>query len=710
MGQIFVDNTATWAGGLFTSAEPDRIPPNSYPYALNNALYSLADGQAIPGKRPGAQLHTAIPLTGSPSITGQFEFPKVEAGSVTLQHVVTNSAGKFCVVNTSGGIDIELAGWTPTYSYPDFEAASNRLYIVDGTSAKKWTGSLLQNFGIVKPTDTDWGTPVDVTSLGGMTFNSTYEIALTYYNSSTGTESSRSSSKSLTTSNDGNNTHHITLTLNSPTDSQVDKIRVYIRKTSLSFLFTMVAEVAYNIGSYDINVTDEQINNQIIVAPGTTQNDPPPSGVRYLALHEGRMFASDGADTFYSELNKPENFSGAAISGISRDGQATTGLLAVNGQLLIFKRDSVWVVYGSDPQTWSVRLLVADIGCVSHRSISQAESVVFWWAEQGPVAWASDIPDTIGQKLIAPTIHQSVINSTAYELICSAADLVDQKVHFAYPSSASTRADKLLTFNFRVGKFEGISDPIDVASLATVSDSSGRPWVFIGNHNGQLLKYGRGTNDGLPDSSPSSGTFTATTTTQSTLSLSGLLPAGSLPTSNGSLLERKITVLDSLGRPVSVWRARITANTATDITVSPAIGQLSVGSVYTVYIASPDWQLDTIWYDAKFPFHKKRYEWLYLGLRTASANTAAQIDIFTDFSTTRNFVRQLYGSGASVTADWDGTWGSATWSTLRATVARRVRLATSGQAIRARIRNHVSTEAIALLHLAIRGELLRDKR
>ena len=56
MGQIFLDQTSTWAGGLFTSAEPDRIPENSFPFAKNNALYSTADGQAIPGTRAGSAL------------------------------------------------------------------------------------------------------------------------------------------------------------------------------------------------------------------------------------------------------------------------------------------------------------------------------------------------------------------------------------------------------------------------------------------------------------------------------------------------------------------------------------------------------------------------------------------------------------------------------------------------------------------------------
>lgn len=718
MGQPFVEQSISWAGGLYTSVEPDRLPKDSYPRAKNNALYSLGDGNAVPGKRLGmGQIHNITNLNGIP--TGQFEYTRIDGGSLTRQHVITNvqqggggSIGYVSVIDTAGNILVNNSNWTATYSYPDFETANNRLFIVDGSSAKKWNGTTLQNFGIARPTDVDWGTPTDVTSGGSMSFNSEYEIALTYYNSDSGAESSRSPEKIITTANDSNNTHRITITLNSPTDSQVDKIRIYIRKTGLSTIFTQVAEVAYNAGSYTIDVDDEDINNQIIRAPGTDTNDPPPSGVRFLTLHEGRMFVSDGLNVYYSEVNKPEAFSTRrVIAGVSRDGARVSALAAGPTQLLIFKQDSVWAVYGSDPQTWIVRLIIRDIGCISHRSITTSENIFYWWSENGPVAWAGDSVDAIGQRYLAPDIHPSQINGTSYELICAAADLTDQKIHFAYPSSSNTRADLIATFNYRLGRWEGISDPMDVASLGVAQDSSGRPWVFLGNYAGKLFKCGRGSNDGLPDGSPSSGTFVATGTTQSSITLSNLTPSGSLPTTNGALIERKITVVDSLGRPVSVYRARITNNTSSAIDVSPAIGQLTVGSTYTVYIAAPDWQLDTIWYDGGVPFVKKRFEWLYLGLRVNDSTTAAQIDFYKDFQDSRVFVRPLYGTGSASDVDWDpATWDSATWSSLQPTTPRRLRLGISGQNLRARFRNHKPNETIAVLHLGLRGEFLRDKR
>jgi hypothetical protein len=581
--------------------------------------------------------------------------------------------------------------------------------MVVGTSSKKWTGSVLQNFGIVRPVDTDWGAPTDVPAVGGsMPHSSEYEFAITYYNSTSGHESSRSEGKFVTTSSNGTNDHAITIAFNTPTDTQVDKVRFYIRKTGLSTIFTQVVEVNANAASVTIDVTDEQINNQIIPAPGTSSNNPPPSGARYLALHEGRLFVSDGNDIYYSQINKPEAFGGDAISGVSRDGQPVTGLLATQGQLLIFKQDSVWGVLGSDPQTWSVRLLIPDIGCVSHRSIVEIEGVIFWWSEQAPVAWDGGSPDPIGKRYLAPTFHPSGINSTSYPLICAAPDITDQRVHFAYPSASANRADLIATFNYRVGTWEGISDPMDVASFGVASDGSSRPWVFLGNHNGQLNKCGRGSTDGLPTGSPHTGTFVASATTQSAITLT---LSGSLPTTDGSLLERKITVVDALGRPVPIYRARITANTGSAITVSPAIGQLTVGATYTVYIGSPDWQLDTLWFDSAAPFFRKRYEWLYLALRVSDVNTAARIDIFSDFSDDRDFIRTLYGNGTPITVSWDAaTWDSATWSALGAVPARRIRMGLAAQALKARFRNHIPNETIALLHLGLRGEFLRDKR
>jgi hypothetical protein len=708
----FLDQTKTWAGGLVTSAEADRLPKDAYPYARNTALYSAADGQAIPGKRLGmGQMHNTTVFTGG-QVTGQVEFRQVSGGSVNKQHVCTTLGGNIAVVDTNGNFT-EVSGWTPTLSYPDMKSANNRLFMVDGTSAKKWTGSALQNFGIVRPIDTDWTLSTGI-SVGTMPPDSEYHVAITYYNSSTGHESSRSIDKSVATANDGNSVHALTVTLNTPTDTQVDKIRIYIRKVGLGSTFTQTAEVASNIGGYTVDVTDTQINNQILKAPGLSSNDPPPTGIRYLALHEGRLFVSDGSDIFYSDINKPEAFSTLrSIAAVSRDGQAVTGLAAVKDQLLIFKQDSIWAVFGSDPQTWQVRLVVPDIGCVSHRSIVVVEGTVFFWSEQGPYSWdVGGRPDPIGKRFVSPTVHSSAVNFTNHQAICAAVELVDQKVHFAYPSASSTRADLILTFNYRVGGFEAINDPMDVASMATVSDGADRPWVFIGSYNGLLFKCGVNNYDGLPAGATHSGTFTAATTQHTSITLGSVLPAAStLPTTNGGVVERKITVVDSLGRPVSSSRARITANTAGALTVEPAIGQLTVGEVYTVYIASPDWQLDTHWYDADMPFVRKRYEWLYLGLRSASATTFAAIDLFTDFSSTAAFARALSAQGVVTDVTWqDALWTDATWAGISAAPARRLRIGLPGQVVKARFRNHVPNQAIALTHTGIRGEILRDKR
>lgn len=712
MGAVFQQWWEDWGNGAITSLQPDQIPATSYPRARNTELVSVGQGQAIVAKRRGCRLSNTVPVTGDTAILGQFDYHRVSGGSGTHQHLLWSANGQLDEKDLNGNLTAITTGLASNL-YPSVVTANNRCYWVNGVDRKKFDGLTVANLGLARPATSEWGTPFDVTTGGTMPPGATYEIALTYGNSVHGTESSRSEEKAVTTATDASNTHQLVVNWTTPADSQVDKVFVYVRKTNpvLNTVFLRAAEFAASALTGLINTPDATINQLVLLAPGPSQNDPPPLGVRYLAFHEGRLFAADDYNVYYSSITAQ----GAQIEAFDTeagyepinpgDGQRITGLYVAHEMLLVFKESSVWSIFGSDPSTWEIRRIIADIGCISHRSILTAENTSFWWSAQGPVSWSgSGEPQLIGKILLAPTVDPTGVVYASPLLFHAAADVVNQRVLFAVPSSGQDRADSIIPFNYRLSRWEATSwDPVDPASLATVADANGRPWVFLGSHAGYLFRLSDGTNDGLPAGTTSRGTFVAAAT--STLTITDATAAF------GTLVERKVTVVDSTGMPVSTWRARITSNTGTVLTLATAVGQLTVGATYTYYVGGPDWQWDSKWEDFDDPFWRKRFEFLYLSLVEGDPDSSVYADLAFDYSEDASKVRSIQINTVTAgTGVWNSSqWNAATWGELQPSDLARERIARTGRAWRVRLRNHEPDASVILRKLGIRAERLTDK-
>jgi hypothetical protein len=294
-------------------------------------------------------------------------------------------------------------------------------------------------------------------------------------------------------------------------------------------------------------------------------------------------------------------------------------------------------------------------------------------------------------------------------LIHAAVDVVNQRVLFGVPTSGEDRADAILPWNYRLQRWESSGwDPIDPASLGEFSDSNGRSWVYLGSHAGQLFRLSDGTNDGLPAGTTSSGTFVAAATTATTITDAG----ATFTTTGGALVERKVTVVDSRGVPVSSHRARVTSNTGTALTLNQQVGQLTVGDTYTYYVGGPDWQWDFRWEDFGDPFFKKRFEFLYLMLTVGDVNSNVYADLAFDYLTESSRIKTIaidtVSSGSGI---WDQSlFDQATWGSLVVGDTNRERVARTGKVWRVRLRNHAPNASVVLRKLGMRAERLTDKR
>lgn len=700
MPKVLYQVQENWAGGVNTSGQPDAIGDDSSPRARNTALAFISKGRAVMQKRRGMSTMNASPTGGSnPAVIGQREFRKLASGVFTNYHVLVTNVGRVETISTNGTVTNISTALTTGDLYPDFATANNLLFIVNGTDKKKFNGTVLQNFGITAPASAP--TLADSGVAGSP--NGTYEARVTFYNSATGAESSAGpTSGTVTVASKKIDFSSIPTSA----DSQVTSRKLYLRNTSTQANFYLATTINDNTTTtYQYNAADSTL---ITLGPDTAENNPPPSGIKYLATHRSRLFAADDTTLYYSKVLFPEAFDPDFTESVNpNDGQKITAIHAAHDVLIIFKSSSMYVLVGDDPNDWSIRLVDSDIGCVSHRSVVTVEGRTYFWSEQGPMVWDGEgKPVPIGLPYIASTISADNLGFVSLSIICAAPDLTRQRVMFAVPGEGQVRNTLILPFNYRLGVWESdIWDPIDVASLGVADDANGQPWVFIGGYGGQVFKWWNADNDGVASGTTMSGTFVAGATSVSTITDAG----AAFDTTGNGLKERKVTVIDSNGLQVGSIRPHITSNTATSVTLHVSVTGLTIGATYTYTIGGPAFELDTPWNDFSLPFHKKRYEFLFIEALSTGSSVNVTCDMAFNHDTSTGMTRSLTFTTTAPSAEWgSGIWDSSSWGT-QANVTTRKRVGRTGKNHRVRLRNLYPNQSVTVLKIGAQAALMTVK-
>lgn len=696
------DELSNWAQGVVTSASADQLPAGASPRGYNTFLTQLGEGTALMGKRMGAVTLNATPLTGSPGIIGGFQFKKQDGSN---QEVLVSDTGRFDKLNSDGTTTvINATGFTSGVHYPIFSVANDLLFIVNDVDQKKYNGTTLSAFGIVRP-----GAPTASAVAGGAMVVGTYDLALSYYNSSTGNESSLSDFTTVSTS--GANLK-INVSWSTPADPQVTHVRVHIRfQAQGANTYQVVAgatpapaangfPVATTATALDVSLA--QYSAFIILAPGTSENNPPPSGAQGPIWHQSRMFMFDSGNLYYSNIKNntafPEAFNTNNVQPVNpNDGDTIVGLVSAFGRLFVFKRFSFYQLSGTDPNSWFVSLVSNDFGLSSMRSVVFAEGALYWWGgAKGLCAYdGSGQPVSLGKQFLSTAIAGDVLNHIGLTSVSAAVDQANQTLLFAVPEFGTTRNTRIIPFNYRLRRFASeLWNPFDTYALWVAEDSTHLISIRMGGYAGQAFNWWVGANDGVPSGS-SHGTITSTTNTTLTDSAATFLTTG------GKLIERYVYAVSSDRR--TVQRRRIIANTATVLTISAA-WDTNPNSTYTYVVGGIDFQLDTPWMLSAAGFVKKRFEFLLSETSSLDAGAQLDVDLFVsmdDAVPKRTFSFPLVSSGANydaATSLYDAVnyaGNSITYSKLRC--------ATVGKAWRARFRNLQANTTVLISRVAMQS-------
>lgn len=699
MGKILYHVQDNWAGGVNTAAQPDQVGPITSPRALNTALAFTSVGTAAIGKRRGMSVMNTTPTTGEEAIQGQYEFRLLSGGAFTKYHILIDSTGALYTMDTDGVVTtVDASALGPIGYFPSFATMNNLCFMAIGSAQKKFNGTSVQAFGIVEPSTA----PTLAVGAAG-TPNGTYESRVTFYNSATGHESSAGPTSGTVTVV----SQRITFSsIPVSADTQVTSRKVYLRNTATMANFYLATTISDNVTTtYSHNAADSTL---ITLGPDTAENDPPPATVKFLAVHRSRMFAADDTALYYSKVSFPESFDPDFTEPVNpNDGQAITGIHAAHDVLIIFKSSSMYALVGDGPDDWAIRLVDPDIGTTSHRSVVTVEGRTYFWSEQGPMVWDGEgRPTPIGRPLIEATIAPAELNGELLIHVAAAADLAYQRVMFAVPSVGQTKLDLILPYNYRLGVWESEQwDPVNVGSFGVADDDVGRPWVFIGSNAGQVFKWWNADVDGVADGTTTTGTFVATDVTMTSITDT----AASFDITGGGLVERKVTFLDPDGRAIGGMRRYVTANTATVLSLSSAINDLVTGYTYTYIIGGPAFELDNAWGYFDLPFHKKRYEFLFVEAITSSDSVVIICDIAFNYDQNPGQSHDLEFVVTSTSSVWDSAiWDSSIFADVQ-NIGVRKRVGKTGKSYRVRLRNYYPNQPMLVTKVGMQAALMTTK-
>ena len=649
--------------GVVTSVLKDRLPDGASPESKNSQFYNIGPERAIFGTRAGCTVQNTTSVGAA--IISQY-FLNTDLNNV---HLLVDSDGDLKKIVSGTVSDIDATLFTELDNQFSWQTVNNYAYVVNGEDKFKTEGTTAYNFGIEQPNSGDWG--FGIVPVGGVIPDGTYDAVITYYNANTGYEGPISAIKTVTI----NPTDRLRVNLPSIStidDPQVTHSRIYLRRQATQSEFYFVAAgatpassgtdgwaVGVGTTSVDIDATSAQIAAFRIKANGENENYAPPDGTKFIANHKGRMFAATDTEIYWSKPGQPEAFNVIDDSLLvgEDDGEVITGMVEFKDLLVIFKQGSTYVLVGTDPATWEIELIDKTVGCTSYNGIGHFDNRLFWMSLGGPRMWAGTLGaiTDITTELIGPNFDEDHIDPEDLANSIVIGHPIQNYVAWAVTPTGESRNSKIIPFNFKTNRWMASEwNMVDVRSSTVVLDSDGRPWPMVGDYDGTIYKVGMGDDDGVPLGEDPTGLVTASSST--TLTNSAATWASNV------LIGRYVYVWNDNNGLRIIQRRRITANTSTQLTITPAFDSLpNVGDNYSLGGIFFDWRNG--FRSGGGPFYRKRIEFLFLEAATPAGALPIDVEIYTDLDSDTPVMsrRVIVGAGDA----WDeGEWDEMKWATF----------------------------------------------
>lgn len=419
-----------------------------------------------------------------------------------------------------------------------------------------------------------------------------------------------------------------------------------------------------------------------------------------------RMYYAVGDKVYFSKPYLSNSVPVENFYRIARDGQPITCLLNIgNNALLIGKKRSIYLL-PDDPATGALPQVFNTLhGVLNHRSASIVDNSVFF-IDQSARPYLLDPTELanrerrvryIGRRLANTFNSISKDPAATKHIKCESVIIEDRKQWMvSIPLTSTTKTDAICVLDLMAPPSPDQDEPgswnpwtiLSAGTLKVWPDSNGIPRLWRGDFNGFMWRQLIGAGDGAQINGTSTGSNIATTLNDTNQALTV-----------NDLIGVDVLIIAGKG---SGQRSTITANTATQLVVSPAwntipnnTSQYSIGGI--------DNQMFTNWKKITSHEDTKRL-WFLLFNFSKSGNYAAKLYVQTDFDTSLSNATVLTILISSNNSQWGFLiWGQGVWGGLSST-SEKVELDKYFNHIRLGIVNQNAGQPIFLNGLSVSAQ------
>lgn len=359
-------------GGLNNKYEPIILEHNESPDCLNVVFddlggvqtrqgYTVLNTAAI-GSNPCDGLYTANWNNGNQSMLAWFGTDMYVLSGTTFQ-TVPSAEGVYVTGTAKNAVMYQ-----------------NVVFIGDGNDpAYKYDEEVFTRHGIEQASQVaDGGTRTSAGTLAG-----DYNYAVAFVNTQVVAGDISTGSVTIVASAAGESVLLSGIPV-PPQSYGVDAKWLYrtIEGSGVSGAYYFVSTLPVSATTY----TDSIASSALGVEAANDQGKPPP--YEFCITHQERLFCNSSQDPqylWYSDLGNPFVFTSTNFILIADgDGEKITGLGVQGNSVIVFKENSVWVIYmpGTDDTQWVRVKSNAKYGCASHRSILEYEQQLMYLGQQ----------------------------------------------------------------------------------------------------------------------------------------------------------------------------------------------------------------------------------------------------------------------------------------------------------------------------------------
>ena len=316
------------------------------------------------------------------------------------------------------------------------------------------------------------------------------------------------------------------------------------------------------------------------------QSEPPPVGIHYVERY-GVMVAYARTSKypervwFSREFNAEELPSATTWQDVEDgSGEPITGLQAYGEVLLVFKKSSIWSLFGTSPDRIQRQVVTKGAGTEAPRSVVEANGMVFFWGRQGPAVLSGT-----SVKSLATSVSTEVEKCNDNTGVIAVHDAKRHRVGWLVPTSSKAI---ILWFDYTFGVWTKDEPYLSAWGIDSVNGE-----IYLVDESGYVSAYDE---DAIRDGhSAHSDTVTGTLTAGS-LEVSGTFYA----TGDGL---KGLPVLLLSGDGTVVWR-EVSENDASTLTITGA----TLAEDVTWYLGPIDWYVEKHWSDWSHPnAHKEAH-------------------------------------------------------------------------------------------------------